>query len=183
MPVPRPHPADDHALASAKKHPVGPHSRLMRLAEETPFAARCRLATAEHAQSDWVQAEREMDHDVAAATSPGCLAARSNWGASRSPDWHPVCRRFCCPCRIQVSISISLYLSPSLCDLTCARLGVSRCLLRGTAAGHRRDSSRVHRIRRSWRLCRPAAAPRRRGCQLAPVDEGRADEWEMFAKH
>lgn len=70
----------------------------------------------------------------------------------------------------------SLYLSPSLCDLTCARLAVSRCLLRGTAAGHRRDSSRVHRIRRSWRLYRPAAAPRTRGCQLAPVDEGREDE-------
>lgn len=63
-----------------------PHSHLRRLAEETPFAARCPQATAEHAQSDWVQAERETDHDVAAATSPDCLVARLNWDGSRSPD-------------------------------------------------------------------------------------------------
>lgn len=77
---------------------------------------------------------------------------------------------------LSFSFSMYIFLPLSLFNLTCARLAVSRCLLRGTAAGHRRDSSRVHRIRRSWRLCRPAAAPRRRGCQLAPVDEGRADE-------
>lgn len=105
-PAPHRRLVDGPWLAWVRTQSMAPHSHRMSSAGETRSAARCPPATGGPSQSGWVRAKRATDRG--GASDPEWPAARWSCSAIQDlrPELHPACRRFCCPCNLELLIFV-----------------------------------------------------------------------------